>query len=82
MPPEICDIHDLRMDEYGCWACGHSGPITADVWPSWYQWSTGRMGYALKIYKRLRDGIDQANRGETIDRGDFSQYLQEPKESD
>lgn len=34
-PQEVCEKHDLRIDEYGCWACGHAGPITEDLWPSW-----------------------------------------------
>lgn len=40
-PQEICEEHDLRIDEYGCWACGHAGPITDDVWLSWWLWSSG-----------------------------------------
>jgi hypothetical protein len=38
MPPEICPEHDLRIDEFGCWVCGHAGPITEAVWPSWAAW--------------------------------------------
>jgi hypothetical protein len=38
MPPEVCEIHDLRIDQYGCWACGHGGPITEDLAPSWMRW--------------------------------------------
>lgn len=42
MPPEICDEHDLPIDQYGCWACGHAGPITDLAWPSWERWSYQR----------------------------------------
>lgn len=35
---EICDIHDLRMDEYGCWVCGHAGPITDEVADTFDRW--------------------------------------------
>lgn len=38
-PQEICDIHDLRIDEHGCWACGHGGPITSDVAVTWLRWA-------------------------------------------
>lgn len=57
-PPEVCPEHDLRIDQYGCWACGHPGPITDEVFDSWYRWSTGRTIQALDWLvarrKRLR----------------------------
>lgn len=38
-PAEICEIHDNIIDEYGCWACGHNGPITDEVSDSWTRWA-------------------------------------------
>jgi hypothetical protein len=41
-PQEVCEVHDLRIDQYGCWACGHGGPISEDVAPSWDWWVLSR----------------------------------------
>ena len=38
-PPEVCHEHDVPIDEYGCWACGHAGPLSDAVYPSYYRWS-------------------------------------------
>lgn len=46
MPPEVCPEHDVRIDHYGCWVCGHAGPITEEVWSSWSAWVSDLPGRA------------------------------------
>lgn len=52
-PPEVCHEHDLPLDGYGCWACGHAGPITDLAWPSWARWcSEADLGTLSRAYAR------------------------------
>ena len=58
-PPEICPDHDLIIDRYGCWACGHAGPITDEVWDSWRRWS---LDFQDGIRRRLTVALTPAGR--------------------
>jgi hypothetical protein len=60
-PPERCEEHDLIIDEYGCWACGHGGPLTDAVWPSWCAWVGALPGTATpEEYARAQRGQHRA----------------------
>lgn len=48
MPPELCDQHDIPLDDSGCWACGHGGPIGEVAWPSWERWVLEGFGQRIR----------------------------------
>ncbi len=52
--PDLCHEHDIILDEYGCWVCGHAGPISDEAWPSWYRWC---MELSDDNYSRYRKAI-------------------------
>ncbi len=56
-PPEVCPEHDLRIDQYGCWACGHAGPLTDEVLGTWQAWAAGRMSQALAKWETDRSRV-------------------------
>lgn len=46
---DYCDQHDVPLTEYGCWACGHGGPITDPAADSWDRWV---LGSTTRAYER------------------------------
>lgn len=74
LPPAPADAQADLVDL----PCGHLGRTDLDhtcgagrVVDTAHDWNA----LPLSLQAQLLDGIEQANRGETVDRGDFSQYL-------
>lgn len=49
MAEAFCPEHDTPLDDYGCWACGHGGPLNDEVFDSYRRWAATMPLFGCKM---------------------------------